>query len=133
MRNQLIACEIVGVLAPEDARRIRPDLGEERVDVRGWADAVVKVPAQVAVTPVEHPNAVCLDVAEAGDREPRPIRADLGRPRRSALQDRDRPTTHIELDPDLVAQAGRDASFAEAPDSREVEVGKDGLGRGHGA
>jgi len=76
---------------------------------------------------------VCLDVAEPGDREPRPLRADLGRPGRSALQNRDRPTTHIELDPDLVAQAGRDSSFAVAPDSREVEVGKDGLGRGHGA
>jgi hypothetical protein len=101
--------------------------------VRGRTDAVIAVPAQVAVAPVEHPDAVSREVAEAGDREPRPIRSDLGCPRRSALEDRDRPTTHIELDPDLVAQAGRDSSCAVAPDPREVEVGKDGLGRGHGA
>ena len=103
--------------------------------MRGWTDAIVAAPAQVAVAPVDHPDAACafFDVAEPDDREPRPLRADLGRPRRSALQDRDRPTTHIELDPDLVAQAGRDSSLAVAPDFREVEVGKDGLGRGHGA
>ena len=91
--------------------------------MRGWADAVVAMPPQVSVTPVEHPNAVGCDVVEAGDREPRPIRADRRRPRRSALHDRDRPTTHIELDPNLVAQVGRDSSFAVAPNSGEVEPG----------
>jgi len=36
--------------------------------VRGWTDAVVAMPAQVAVAPVEHPDAVRLDVAEPGGR-----------------------------------------------------------------
>ena len=101
--------------------------------MRGWTDAVVALPPQVAVAPVEHPDAVCLDMPEPGDREPRPIPADLGRPGRSTLQNRDRPTTHVELDPDVVTQVDRDPSFAVAPNSREVEIGKGGLRRGHGA
>ena len=93
------------------------------VDVRGFVDAIVAVPVQVAVAPVEYPDAARGDVAEPGDREPRPGRADLGRPGRTAFHDRDRPTTHLELDPDLVAQTGGDAGFAVAPDSGEVELG----------
>jgi hypothetical protein len=53
--------------------------------------------------------------------------ADRGRPRRSALQDRDRPTTDLELDADLVAQTARDAAVAIAPDPGQVELGQDGL------
>jgi hypothetical protein len=78
---------------------------------------------QVAVAPVEDPDAARGDVAEPGDWEPRPGQADLGRPGRTALHDRDQPTSHLELDPDLVAQTGGDATFAVAPDSGEVELG----------
>jgi hypothetical protein len=129
----LMLCEIAGILAPEDGGRISLDLGEERLDVRGWTDAVVAVPVQVAVAPVELPDAARANVAEPGDREPGPVRADLGCPGRSALDDRDRPTRHLELDPDLVAQASWDAAVAVAPDPGEVEIGQDGLGGGHGA
>jgi hypothetical protein len=97
--------------------------GQQGLDVGRWTHAVVAMPVQVTVAPMELPDAPRRDVTEPGDREPRPVRADLGCPRPSALDDRDRPTDYLELDPDLVTQAGGDAALAVAPDSGEVELG----------
>jgi hypothetical protein len=44
-------------LTPEAGLRVSVDLGQERVDVRGWADPIVSMAAQIGVRPKQLPDA----------------------------------------------------------------------------
>jgi len=77
-------------LAPEDRRRIRVDLREQRVDVGSRAHPVVPMPPEIPVTPEQRPRGTRWRVPKSGDREAAPLWSEVRAPRCMALDDRDR-------------------------------------------
>jgi hypothetical protein len=107
---------------PEASLRVSVDLGQQRVDVRGGADSVVSVPAQIGVPPVEVPEARGSIEPQLGDRNGRPLRTDRRGPWRPVFDDRHGLTVYVDFEPDLMPSAGRDAALCEATDLRKVNV-----------
>src|SRR6516225_1044356 len=83
--SEVSECLSLAALSPEDRDGVAVDLGQEIVDVRGWFELVVAVEAEVAVAPVQRPRLGRLGVADPGDGEPCPFRADALAPGRPAL------------------------------------------------
>src|SRR5450756_2584476 len=73
--------------APEDARRVAVNFGQQLVDVRGRRDEVVLLEAQVAVAPVQRPRAAGLRIAQSRDREAGPLGAQVFTPGSAPLDD----------------------------------------------
>ena len=67
-----------------------------------------------------------LGVAEPGDGEPCPFRADALAPGRPALDDRQLPGSDVALDADLVAGVRGDALLAPAAHAGYVQLGQSG-------
>ena len=75
-----------GGLPPEDAGRVALDFVNEFFDAGCRLDEVVLVELQVAVAPVQRPLIADLRIAEAADREPGPLRAEVLPPRRPTFK-----------------------------------------------
>ena len=98
----------------------------------GRADPVVPVPAEVAVTPEQRPRGMRRRVPESGDRETAPVGSNVGAPRRTALDDRDRGALDLDLEADLMPGVRWHAGLDEPSDPGEVEL-RDLRSGGHGA
>jgi hypothetical protein len=123
-------CHLVGS-APEDARRIRADLSQQRLDTRARSHRVVSPPAPIAVTAVERPAPDARIEAQLGDLDARPVRTDqLGVPRRAPFGDRDRVAATRALDPHVVAKLRGNPRLAETLDGAHCDltcVGRHGV------
>ena len=113
---------LAAALSPEDGGWVAVDLLEEVVDVRRRRNPVVDVEAEVAITPVQGPLPCRLGVAQPGDREPRPLRADALTPGRPALHDRQMPGPDVAFHRDLVANMPGDALPAPAPHPGHIQL-----------
>src|SRR2546430_8746969 len=122
--SELSECLDLDGLSPEDRGGVAVDLGQEIVDVRRWLELVVAVEAEIAVAPVQRPRLGGLRVAEPGDGESCPFRADALAPRWPALDDRQLPGANVVLDTDLVPGMRGDAFFAPAADAGYVQLGQ---------
>jgi hypothetical protein len=88
--------------------------------VRRRGHAVVGVEAEIAVTPVQRPRLRGLGVAQPSDRDARPLWAEVGAPRRAALDDRQVAFRDLTLDADLMP--GRFGNTVRAPALRPGDV-----------
>lgn len=82
---------------------------------------------EVPVSPVDLPFPARLRVAQPGDREPRPLRAKVGPPRRPALENRHGPIVDVELLSDLVTSTFGQPGIARidpASDASKVGLGE---------
>ena len=100
------------------------DVVEQALDVLRRALAGVLVELHVPVAPVEAPLSGRLGVAQARDREARPV--SLPVPRRSRLDDRHVPVSDLRFYSHLLPQVLGHALTAPAADAQQV-----GLGHGH--
>src|SRR2546430_16748700 len=124
--SELSECLDLDGLSPEDRGGVAVDLGQEIVDVRRWLELVVAVEAEIAVAPVQRPRLGRLGVAEPGDGEPCPFRADALAPGRPALDDRQLPGSDVALDADLVPGVCGDTLFAPAARAGYVQLRQSG-------
>lgn len=91
------------------------DVVKERLHVLGRASALVLVELHMTVAPVEAPLPGLRGVAQACDRETRPVSTAV--PRRSGLDDRDVSILDVALDPDLIPEVFGNSFSAPATDA----------------
>jgi len=117
-------------LSPEDGVGVFVEVVEEVLDAGAGVQRLVTVVVEVAVAPVQRPETGGLDVVQAGDGEPGPLRAQVVAPGRSALADRQMAGGDIALDADLAAQPLGDLGGAPPLHASDVELGKSAAGHG---
>lgn len=116
-------------LAPEEPAAVVVDVLDELVDMWRRRGEVVLVELAVLVTPLERPLSPHLRVPKSTDREPRPLRANVSAPRRSAFEQRDVPVGDVNLVADLLANVRLHlvvATVGPSLDPSDIQIGKHG-------
>src|SRR5215210_6879204 len=73
--------------SPEDAAVVLLDRRQQRLDLRRGGQRIETMELEVPVPPVHGPLATGLRVMNADDREPGPVRSEVGSPWRPAFED----------------------------------------------
>lgn len=111
-------------LAPEDAGGVFVDFGEQVGDAGRGVEQVVAVESLVAVTPVEGPGFGGGGVAQSGDREADPVRAEVFTPGRAMLGDGQMPGRYLAFEAYFVACFVGNSCRAPALHACDVKFGQ---------
>ncbi len=107
---------------PEDADRIFGQLAEQLAKPTTGSEQRIALPPSRVPVVVKRPKPLGGDVAQPGNRQPRPLRPGVLTPRRSALDDRHRLAFLLKLDADLAPGARRHSSLAQLANPRHIAV-----------
>jgi hypothetical protein len=115
------------ISTPEETAVVVLDVIDELVEVWGRRGEVVLVELEVLITPVERPLSPNLRVPKSTDREPSPLRAEVGAPPRPTFEQRDVAICHVDLVANLLPHVRFHilvATFGPSPDPSDVQIRK---------
>lgn len=107
---------------PEHADRVVGELAKEVIEPTTRTEERVALPPACVAKVVQSPESFGGDVAKPGDRQPRPIGAEVIAPGRPPLDDVDRLALPLELDANLRTYLSRHSRVAHLLNPRDITL-----------